>query len=208
MIRGISNANNKTTDFEAVIEEIDKDLLDMQPSSNPTVAKIVREIKGRSSKENKHGNPAYMGEDFEEHLNAQITQVLGSQNKDAELMGFTIRWKATDKIGKGAKSGKGRPSKVLGKKGKKVIGPVAQKEIKKGQWSRLTNRPKIDVIMEEVQNMEDGPKRKTSEKMDQGEVNIDREKKLKVEKETKRLSALFATHLGLAEVAKQPHWEQ
>ena len=44
---------------------------------------------------------------------------------------------------------KGRPSKVLGEKGKKVIRPVAQKEIKKGQWARLTNRPKIDV-MEEV----------------------------------------------------------
>ena len=110
-------------------------------------------------------------------------------------MGFTIGWKATDENRKGAKSVKGRPSKVLGEKGKKVIRPVAQKEIKKGQWARLTNRPKIDV-MEEVQNMRDGPKHKTSEKMDQGEVNIDKEKKLKVEEETKRLSALFATHLG------------
>ena len=56
--------------------------------------------------------------------------------------------------------------------------------------------------------MRDGPKHKTSEKMDQGEVNIDKEKKLKVEEETKRLSALFATHLGQAEVAKQPHQVQ
>ena len=70
VIRGISNANNKTIDFKVVIEEIDKDLSDMQPSSNPTVAEIVREIKGRSMEENKHGNPTYMGESFEEHLNA------------------------------------------------------------------------------------------------------------------------------------------
>ena len=47
-------------------------------------------------------------------------------------MGFTIGWKATDENRKGAKSVKDRPSKVLGEKGKKVIRPVAQKEIKKG----------------------------------------------------------------------------
>lgn len=149
VIRGISNANNKIVDFEAVIEEIDKDLSDMQPSSNPIVVEIMCEIKGRSSEENKHGNLVYMREGFEKHLNAQITQVLRSQNKEAELMGFTIGWKATDENRKGAKLVKDRPSKVLGEKGKKVIRPVAQKEIKKGQWARLTNRPKIDV-MEEV----------------------------------------------------------
>lgn len=158
----------------------------------------MHEIKGRSLEENKHGNPTYMGKGFEGHLNAQITQVSGSQNKEAELMGFTMGWKATDENSKGTKSGKGRPSKILGEKGKKVSGPVAQKEIKNSQWARLTNRPKIDV-MEEVQNMGDGLKCKTSQKMDQGEVY--REKKLKVEKETKRLSVLFTTHLGLAKVA-------
>ena len=122
-------------------------------------------------------------------------------------MGFMMGWKATNENRKGTKSGKGRPSKVLGEKRKKVFGPVAQNEIKKGQWARLTNRPKIDA-MEEVQNIGDGPKRKTSENMDQKKVNTVREKKLKVEEETKRLSVLFATHLGSAEVAKQPHREQ
>lgn len=73
VIRGISNANNKIVDFEAVIEEIDKDLSDMQPSSNPIVVEIVCEIKGRSSEENKHGNSVYMREGFEKQLNAQIT---------------------------------------------------------------------------------------------------------------------------------------
>lgn len=43
MIWGISNESNKTADFDAIIEEVDKDLLDTQPSSNPTVANIVRE---------------------------------------------------------------------------------------------------------------------------------------------------------------------
>ena len=34
---------------------------------------------------------------------------------------------------------------------------------------------------------------------------IEVEKKQKVDDETKRLSVLFATHLGSAEVARQPH---
>nr|POE93788.1 hypothetical protein CFP56_41660 [Quercus suber] len=133
MIRGISNANNKTTDFEVVIEEIDKDLSDTQPSSNPTVAEIMHEIKGRSLEENKHGNPTYMGKGFEEHLNAQITQISGSQNKEAELMGFTMGWKATEENRKGTKSGKGKPSKILGEKGKKSTALTFSKQIEEGE---------------------------------------------------------------------------
>lgn len=78
-IKGIPNANNKIQDFEEVIKEIDKDLSDTQPSSNPTIVGIVHEIKGRASEENKHGNTASMREGFEEHLNAQITQAARCQ---------------------------------------------------------------------------------------------------------------------------------
>lgn len=60
-IRGIPDANNKIVDFEAVIEEIDKDLSDTLPSLNATVAEIVRELKGRALEENKHGYSASMG---------------------------------------------------------------------------------------------------------------------------------------------------
>lgn len=37
---------------------------------------------------------------------------------------------------------------------------------------------------------------------------LSREKKVKFEEETKKLSALLATHLGSAEVAEQPCREQ
>ena len=56
--------------------------------------------------------------------------------------------------------------------------------------------------MDKKENL--GPKRKAEgEGCAEGGV-IEVEKKQKVNDETKRLSVLFATHLGSAEVARQP----
>lgn len=118
-------------------------------------------------------------------------------------MGFMMGWMTPDENRKGTKSGKGRPSKVVGVKGKKVVESIALRKFKKGQWSNEANRPNLDA-WEEVQNMEAGPKHKACENLAHREVDSAKEKKLKVEKGTKTLSMLFAAHLGSAEVAKQP----
>ena len=57
--------------------------------------------------------------------------------------------------------------------------------------------------MDKVEQL--GPKRKAENRdsLEGGVVEI--EKKQKVDDETKRLSILFATHLGLAKVAGQPY---
>lgn len=167
----------------------------------------MHELKERASEENKHGYSAGMGEGFEEHLIAQIPQTAGCQNKEAEMMGFMMGWITPDENRKGAKSGKGRPSKAIGEKGKKVVGSIALRKFKKGQWANKANRPNFDA-WEETQNMGAGPKHKTCENLAHREVDSAREKKLKVEKETKTLSMLFAAHLGSVEVDKQPRREQ
>lgn len=53
-----------------------------------------------------------------------------------------------------------------------------------------------------------GSKRKLEEPNTLEEHGIEGEKRLKVTEETKKLNALFAIHLGSAEVAEQPHQAQ
>ena len=132
-----------------------------------------------------------------------MSRVSSSQNKEAGVTGFSMGWIGTYEHRKCVKLGKSKTSKSAGEKGKIVIGPGPQKDIKKGQWTRLTNRPVSD-LMEAVQLGVEGPKQKASETLIQEELNTENEKKLKVEEETKKLSVLFATHLGLMKVVEQP----
>ena len=82
-------------------------------------------------------------------------------------------------------------------------GQDASKELKKGCWTRLLNRPPTagdhDICETDV-----GPKRKFSTVNNLDGKGCEQEKKLKLEEETRILGSLFATHLGAAEVAKQP----
>ena len=58
--------------------------------------------------------------------------------------------------------------------------------------------------MEKVMKNEVGFKRKVEKVDSPGGGNHDKEKRLKIEEETKKLSMLFAMHVGSAEVAGQP----
>ena len=82
-------------------------------------------------------------------------------------------------------------------------GPISISEQKKGCWARRTSRPMQDDI-EKVMKDEVGFKRKVEKVDSPGGGNHDKEKRLKTEKETKKLSMLFAMHVGLVEVAGQP----
>lgn len=65
------------------------------------------------------------------------------------------------------------------------------------------NRP-ISEMTFDVPIRSKGSKHKTKEANYHCETSPDTEKKLEVDEETKRLSALFATHFRLAEAVKQP----
>ena len=91
--------------------------------------------------------------------------------------------------------------------GKKGIGPGPQSDLKKGQWTRVTNRLNSD-LRETIMHGAEGLKRKAKEIQGSEEPNTEKEKKQKREEETKKLSVLFATHLRSAEVAEQPRWRQ
>jgi len=86
-------------------------------------------------------------------------------------------------------------------------GQEASKELKKGCWTRLLNRPPTagDQDMGET---DVGPKRKFSTVNNLFGERSDQEKKMKLEEETRTLGSFFATHLGAAEVAKQPRRAQ
>ena len=105
---------------------------------------------------------------------------------------------------------KSSPSKQVSK-GSNVSaeegGAVLSKGNKKGTWTRLRCKPNIEQMqIEKVENS--GPKRKAEKGRNAEEDGIVIEKKQKVDEETKRLSVLFATHLGSAEVAGQPRQVQ
>ena len=46
-ISGNSNNSQNLADFEAIIEEIDKELVDNIPTANTLVAEVIHEIKGK-----------------------------------------------------------------------------------------------------------------------------------------------------------------
>jgi len=95
-------------------------------------------------------------------------------------------------------------SKTIRKgKGKTKALKVTPKKSKSGIWARMSKR--FLIIKEEVKptNIR-GPKRKSNE---EGKVDVTEEeqsKRLKMDEETKKLNQLMATHLGSAEVARQP----
>lgn len=70
----------------------------------------------------------------------------------------------------------------------------AQK-VSTGTWTRLSSRPKTSGNNNDGMRPED-PKRKSCDNPDWEVLMMEREKKVKLEDETKRLSLLLATHMG------------
>lgn len=107
-INGSSNLNQKPTDFEAIIEEIDKDLFEGQLNSNPIVAEIVHEIKGSSLRREGREELVDLLERVAGHLNEQVNHFPENFDGDVGNAWFSIGWAETKEKCKGAKSGKGK----------------------------------------------------------------------------------------------------
>lgn len=83
------------------------------------------------------------------------------------------------------------------------LASLAQGETRNGTLARtLTKLLVLNGPAERVKN--EGPKHKEVSSIEWNSMDFETRKKLKIEKETKRLSLVLATHLGLAEVTLQP----
>ena len=183
-------------DFEAIIEDLDKELADNIPTLNLLVAEVIREIKGKEvdevSPELVHGFVEMLGE----------SEVVGSENVSASMqaelgsVGFSVGWAEVSEKRKNGKIGHSKHAPAAGKND----GADLTKEHKNGTWTRLPCRPNNEqMLMDKVENL--GPKRKAEGGGSVEESVFENEKKHKVDDETKRLSILFAIHLGSVEVA-------
>lgn len=153
----------------------------------------------------------------------QIFQGEDSQSRGLVSLGCGSEQVTTDEPNKGAKEEKsktikigvgpsplseGNYSKITSEtRGKIGIGPGPLGEVKKGQWTRLKNRPNSE-IREEVMHGTEATKCKVGELEGSEECSAEKMKKQKTKEETKKLSVLFATHLRSAEVVEQPRQSQ
>lgn len=119
------------------------------------------------------------------------------------MLGCVTERAASDVQTEGVKEGKSLNKKDSG--GLEIIdtGPGPLGEVRKGQWTRKLNRPNPDSREDFMQGAK-GLKRKVSELQGSEESSAEKEKRQKIEEETKKLSVLLATHLRSAEVVKQP----
>ena len=211
MIVGIENTALPPPDFEAIIEEIDNAINVEFPTPDPMGERTeMREAQGLLLIKNKEEVSTEQGL----FVDTRKVEVLisgkdgMSNDKGSGLYGdtegeFVMGWADPNAKNKKGKQGKGK--KVLVEAGNKVAtgGPNFSPPSTKGSWTRQLTRPMqeshVHLIQEEV-----GSKRKLEEPTTLNEHGNEGEKRLKVTEETKKLSALFATHLGSAEVAKQP----
>lgn len=146
MNEGNSKNNRLSTDFEAIIKELDKDIFEGQPISNPIVVEIIHEINGSNSKTD--GNLAVL-ENIERSVgysDALKSQDLKNHDSGETNPSFSMGW-AENKVGiKSTKLGKRKNLKGVASEGKAVDGLNLIKEQKWGMWTRLTNRPNMEVM--------------------------------------------------------------
>lgn len=135
------------------------------------------------------------------------TQDFGLVDVGISTGNFELGWaKAKDK-NKSGKKVKGKGLDVQRGDKEPERGPKIGSWPKNGCWTRLTTwaNGEGDHVMHVV---ESGSKRKNNVESMAESNEGEREKKLKVDEEARSLSILFATHLGAAEVAKQPRQDQ
>lgn len=155
---GLSKISHKPAYFEEVIGEIDKELADNAPISNPPITEDTHVILGRSSNVGGAGwsHDEREGIKKEEKL---VSKFVSDRPLDEREASFSVGWaEALDKK-KSAKAGKGKSSKQgpseLGQIGALDPGIVQ----KKGSWTRLQSRPNRELMS--LDNLEDvGQKRK------------------------------------------------
>lgn len=187
-----------------MIEELDREITDSVPTPNALVAEVIRDIKRKElGLDVRHGTGKLLSESegvVQENISASFLLSLGSGE-------FSMGWTEASDKRKNVKTGHSKQASKGSVTVVRTDGPDLTKEHKKGTWTRLPCRPNTKQMqMDKKENL--GPKRKAEgEGCVEGGV-IEVEKKQKVDDETKRLSVLFATHLGSVEFVGQPRWVQ
>ena len=193
------------SDFETMIEEIDEGIRNEGTVTNQVVIEILKEIQGSGKaglvEGEVHGDTPVQAV-IEKGLNEYSGNVSG-----VEDIGFKIGWSEPKQKNKGLKKPKDKGEGAVVNDGNEGHSLAQNREVRKGSWTRLTTRPagNEDQLMSEN---EVGSKRKNVMGNKVESEMIGKEKKLKLEEEAKALGSLFATHLGAAEVAKQPRRAQ
>ena len=169
-------------------------LLILETSSN--------EIKGEGKNLDKSGNIA-----LNVNKAGKSSEIVVSKGSNTKVSGvgdvsFTMGWVEPKSKNKGTKKSKEKGEGMLIGERKDISGHEVNKGMKKGCWTRLTNRP----IITSDHNMEDtdlGPKRKILMLNNLDGDLIEKENKKKIDEETRKLGSLFETYFGSAKVVKQ-----
>ena len=183
-------------DFEAMLKDIDNDILGNRQSTNTVVKEIVRHLNGEDT-----DIARLSGEDQDSKIG-----VGGALEKGTKFKGFQMGWSEKKAGNKEVKTGKKEGQKKQLVLKDSISGPNNKpngpQKITKGSWTRFPYKP-LENMEVEAQGSGIGMKRKTDGAEGSEEGRVGNEKKQKLEEEAKKLSMLFATHLGAAEVANQ-----
>ena len=129
---GNSNLNTTSTDFEAFLEDIDKELSHDGKESNPIVTEIIKEIKGDDTKVDDSDNVVLTEKSVGKCLKLEANQVSNPVVNGGGSGSFTMGWAEPKIKYKGPKKPKetGGGSLTEGRQDKS--GQDASKESKKG----------------------------------------------------------------------------
>ena len=158
---GNSNLNTTGTNFEALLEDIDRELSHDGKESDPVVTKIIKEIKMDNTKMDDSDNAVLTEKSMSKCLKLEANQASNPVDNGRGSGSFTMGWAEPKIKNKGLKKPKeiGGGSLIEGRQDRS--GQDASKESKKGCWTRLLNRPPTagdhDICETDV-----GPKRKFS----------------------------------------------
>lgn len=132
-IIGIPNSLTPGTDFEAIIENIDKEIWNEGTVSDPVVTKIIEEL-------NVVGKVAQVDDNTGQIL---VLEGVNESNVDDNVMGdicFSTGWTVPKNKNKGMKKPKEKGEGVLASDRKEAQGLENNRDVRKGCWTRLTSR--------------------------------------------------------------------
>ena len=148
------------------------------------------------------------------------TEAVGTEHQLPELKGIPVfpqcmEQGETEKSvfnmgwGESAKVKRNKKGELKGKINNTEVGlvqPIQEEGTRpKRTWVRIS-RPQ--TATEDKSEHKEGPKRKLINQNTEGGLSQEKEKKMKIEEETKNFSMLLASEFGLAEVAGQPRSAQ
>lgn len=137
-ITGIPNSLATGSDFEAIIEGIDKEIWHEGAASNQVVTEIIRELNGAGKVD--------LGEEVA-HIDTSgqvlVLEGVNESNVDGNVVGdirFNTGWTKPKNKSKDMKKPKEKGEGVLASDRKESQGLDNNRVVRKGCWTRLTSR--------------------------------------------------------------------